>query len=68
MLPCRVLESIALRYDTLMSRAMLRALGVTVRRERRARSPRAVAQGESLRYEGMVKCFRNERSPMDRMR
>lgn len=68
MLPRRVLESIALRYDTLMSRAMLRALGVTVRREHGMRSPRAFAQGESLRYEGMAECFRNERSQMDMRR
>ena len=62
MLPRRVLESIALRYDTLMSRAMLRALGVTVRRERRCLPVRLA---ESMRYEGMDECFRNERSPMD---
>ena len=65
MLPRRVLESIALRYDTLMSRAMLRALGVTVRRERRAKP---VELRESMRYEGMDECFRNERSPMDARR
>ena len=49
------LARIALRYDTALSRAMLRALGVAVRRPRGKvdRSPR------NARYDGMSECFEN---------
>ena len=46
------LARIALRYDTAMSRAMLRALGVDV--PHRAR-PGAVVLAD--RYDGMMECF-----------
>ena len=48
------LARIALRYDTAMSRAMLRALGIPVP-ERRNGSVR------SDRYAGMRECFENRR-------
>lgn len=63
MLPLRVIESIALRYDTVMSRAMLRALGVVVRSEARA-VPMACAKLISdAKYQGMEWCFENHGSP-----
>lgn len=63
MLPLRVIESIALRYDTLMSRAMLRALGVVVRPERNP-LPKACAKLiNDARYDGMEWCFENHGSP-----
>lgn len=63
MLPLRVIESIALRYDTVMSRAMLRALGVVVRPEGGA-SPKACAkQVREAKYRGMRWCFENHGSP-----
>lgn len=63
MLPLRVIESIALRYDTVMSRAMLRALGVVVRPEARA-VPMACAKLISdAKYQGMEWCFENHGSP-----
>ncbi|WP_432291266.1 hypothetical protein [Olsenella uli] len=63
MLPLRVIESIALRYDTVMSRAMLRALGVVVRPEHRA-VPKACAKLISdAKYRGMEWCFENHGSP-----
>lgn len=63
MLPLRVIESIAMLYDTLMSRAMLRALGVVVRPEARA-VPKACAKlVRDAKYEGMRWCFENHWSP-----
>ena len=50
------LARIALRYDTAMSRAMLRALGVQV--PHRAR-PGTIARVDRL--EGMRECFANKR-------
>lgn len=57
-----LLAEIALRHDTLMSRAMLRALGIT-----RAAAARAVTRtgSEGRRYEGVAWCFANHGSPMD---
>lgn len=57
-----LLAEIALRYDTLMSRAMLRALGIT-----RSVVARAVTRtgSEGRRYVGMAWCFANHGSPMD---
>lgn len=63
MLPLRVIESIALRYDTLMSRAMLRALGVVVRPEARAVPKACVKLVRDAKYEGMRWCFENHGSP-----
>lgn len=63
MLPLRVIESIALRYDTLMSRAMLRALGVVVGPEGGA-VPKAFAKRvRDAKYDGMRWCFENHDSP-----
>ena len=47
------LAAIALRYDTAMSRAMLRALGVPV--PRREPEPGAIARVD--RYAGMRECM-----------
>ena len=63
MLPLRVIESIALRYDTLMSRAMLRALGVVVRPERNALPKACAEQVREAKYRGMKRCFENHGSP-----
>lgn len=61
----------ALRYDTAMSRAMLRALGREAPRVRPRPCP-AVRVGhesrEARRYRDLMACFRNHGSPMDRMR
>lgn len=56
------LVRIAMRHDTAMSRAMLRALGVPApepasRTEDRRRG--------AWRYRGMRSCMANRRSPMD---
>nr|DAM65719.1 MAG TPA: hypothetical protein [Caudoviricetes sp.] len=63
MLPLRVIESIALRYDTVMSRAMLRALGVVVRSEARAVPKACAKRVRDAKYEGMHWCFENHGSP-----
>lgn len=53
---------IALRHDTAMSLAMLRALGVSERPRRRCtRAPRRDP------YDGIAELFANHGSPMDRM-
>lgn len=54
---------IALRYDTAMSRAMLRALGIEVPEPLPAVGTIARAD---RRYDGMAWCFANHGSPMDR--
>ena len=56
------LVRIAMRHDTAVSRAMLRALGVPAP-EPASRTERAAA--EMRRYRGMRSCMRNARSPMD---
>lgn len=63
MLPLRVIESIALRYDTLMSRAMLRALGVVVRPEYHPLPKPCAKQLREAKYRGMEWCFENHGSP-----
>lgn len=63
MLPLRVIESIALRYDTVMSRAMLRALGVVVRPEGGAVPKPCAKLMHDAKYEGMRWCFENHGSP-----
>lgn len=55
------LARIALRYDTSMSRAMLRALGL----EPREPAPSVGVIVSVDRYEGIDWCFRNFGSPMD---
>lgn len=50
----------ALRRDTSMSRAFLRALGIPVREPAR---PGCVVSADA--YEGMLACFANRESPMD---
>lgn len=65
MLPPNVLASIALRYNTAMSRAMLRALGVPVPRVRHFCAPAPV---EDAADPDVLWCFRNDRSPMDLLR
>ena len=60
------MELIALRYDTAMSRAMLRALG-SKRRPRHARKPgvRPLPRRHAP-YEGMREAFENRgRSPVE---
>lgn len=63
MLTRKVLASIALRYDTAMSRAMLRALGVVVRPEVGTVAKPCAKQIYDARYEGMRWCFENHGSP-----
>lgn len=63
MLPLRVIESIALRHDTVMSRAMLRALGVAVRPVCGAVPKPCAKQVRDAKYEGMRWCFENHGSP-----
>ena len=62
----REMAAIARRHDTLMSAAMLRALGLAPRRHGNRRERRGRRGG--ARYRGMMWCFRNHGSPMDRMR
>lgn len=69
---------IARRYDTVMSQALLRALGYGAetpgghRRGRGRKSrPTAAAAGmeqEGRRYRGLAWCFANHGSPMDGLR
>ena len=63
MLPRKVLASIARRYDTLMSRAMLRALGVAARPEGGAMSKPCAKRLWDAKYQGMRWCFENHGSP-----
>ena len=56
------LAAIALRHDTSMSRAMLRALGI----EPGEPAPPDGTLVSVDRYEGIDWCFRNYGSPMDR--
>ena len=69
MLPHRVLEAIALRYDTAMSRAMLRALGMPIPEPRgRFAGPRPRASGRGPSRGDLLWCFENHGSPMDARR
>ena len=63
MLTRQVLASIALRYDTAMSRAMLRALGVVVRPEVGTVPKPCAKRLRDAKYEGMRWCFENHGSP-----
>lgn len=64
MVPRDELSAIARRYDTAMSRAMLRALGLP--------APRVVRRGVPTRVEEVDAevrwCFENHGSPMDLLR
>ena len=55
------LETIALRYDTSMSRAMLRALGLPAPDP--APAPGTIVRAD--RYDDLMWCFENHGSPMD---
>lgn len=57
------MAAIALRYDTVVSRAMLRACGVPVPHAR----PRIGSIVAAAVFDGMTECFANRESPMDRM-
>lgn len=57
------LVRIAMRHDTAMSRAMLRALGVPAPEPASRTEDR---QRGAWRYRGMRSCMANRRSPMDR--
>lgn len=63
MLTRKVLASIARRYDTLMSRAMLRALGVAARPEGGAVPKPCVKRVWDAKYQGLRWCFENHGSP-----
>lgn len=63
MLTRKVLASIARRYDTAMSRAMLRALGVVVRPEGGAVPKPCAKRLLDAKYQGMRWCFENHGSP-----
>lgn len=63
MLTRKVLASIARRYDTLMSRAMLRALGVAARPDGGAAPKPCAKRVCDAKYEGMRWCFENHGSP-----
>ena len=65
MVPRNVLASIACRYDTAMSRAMLRALGVPVPSVCYYSVPVTV---EDATDPDVLWCFRNHGSPMDLLR
>lgn len=52
-----------MRYDTLMSRAMLRALGVAIKPERSALSKACPKLVRDAKYDGMRWCFENHGSP-----
>ncbi len=56
---------IARRYDTVMSHAMLQALGFKQSLRRKPRHKRTHNTQERRRYRGMRWCFRNYGSPMD---
>ena len=68
MLAHKELLRIARRYDTVMSQALLRALGYAAlphRRHRRKHGGGARRAIERARYSGMAWCFANHDSPMD---
>lgn len=52
---------IAMRHDTAMSRAMLRALDIGFREPR----PPVGCIVSADKYAGVLECFRNQRTPMD---
>ena len=64
MVTCTEMAEIAMDYDTAMSCAMLRALGVSRTRPPRRRAKRP-QQWRPDPYDGIAECFRNPSSPMD---
>ncbi len=69
MLAHKELLRIARRYDTVMSQALLRALGYErlLRCHRRRRHGGGARRAiERSRYSGMAWCFANHDSPMDK--
>ncbi len=56
---------IARRYDTVMSLAMLRALGHGGEPRGRRRGTCRRAAAERAKYDGVAQCFRNRISPLD---
>ena len=69
MLAHKELLRIARRYDTVMSQALLRALGYASlpRRHHRSRHGGGARRAiERARYSGMAWCFENHDSPMDK--
>lgn len=69
MLAHKELLRIARRYDTLMSHAMMRALGYQGapgnHRRRRKRGGGEREAAERAKYAGVRRCFRNIVSPLD---
>ncbi len=65
MLTRDALLHIARRYDTVMSHAMLRALGYGPPARGAARRKRPRNAAKRARYRDMLWCFRNHGSPMD---
>ncbi len=63
MLAKNVLASIARQYDTAMSHAMLRALGVVVRPRARTVPKPCAKRVRDAKYQGMSWCFENHGSP-----
>lgn len=63
MLTRKVLASSARRYDTAMSRAMLRALGVAARPEGGAVPKPCAKRVWDAKYQGLRWCFENHGSP-----
>ena len=53
----KMLARIALRYDTAMSCAMLRALGIKAPRRHAEERPSPVTIPEGDAYEGMLECM-----------
>lgn len=63
MLTRKVLASIARQYDTAISRAMLRALGVVVRPEVGTVPKPCAKRVRDAKYRGLRWCFENHGSP-----
>lgn len=61
MVPVDYMIRAALRWDTALSRAMLRACGVPLPRSR----PRVGSIVRVEAYDGVAACFANRESPMD---
>lgn len=62
------MATIAMRYDTAMSAAMLRAVGAPALAQACARAATAAAAPDEDAYSDVAWCFANHGSPMDGMR
>lgn len=62
------MAAIAMRYDTVMSLAMLRAVGALALAQACARAAAAAALPDGDAYRDVAWCFANHGSPMDGMR